>query len=201
MRLRNCTAAFGWGLSAAFLLGCGLFTYILARDGSSGIRIHPPDVPESYPPWFMPLVLAVFWVGGIAVARYVASKPCTSVEVGPDKSVVVVRRFPSSRSVRHLKAAELSPPEIIESTDSEGAPYFLVNVTAADGCTVCIAEGHDRERCESVRVAFDDAIGRGPGHDDLKDLAGRASEDDIEGEAPLAPDRCPARDRAARPDV
>jgi len=163
MKLRNNTAAFGWAVSVAFLLGCTLFSYILVRDGSSHIQIYPPQIPQSYPPWFMPLVLSVFWVAGIAIAMHVAKTPCTSVEVRPDKSVVVVQRFPFNTSVRHVEPSELSPLQVFESTDSEGDPDFEVHLTTPDGFTVCIVEGHDRQRCESVCLDFDEAIGRRAG--------------------------------------
>lgn len=160
MKLRNNSAASGWGFSLIFLVMCGLFTYILVRDGSSHIQIYPPDIPEFYPPWVMPLVLAVFWVAGIGFASYVASKPCISVEVRPDKSVVVVNHYPFSKSVRHISAEDLSLAEVIESTDDESDPYFETRISASDGFAVCIAEGHDRERCESVCASFNDAIGK-----------------------------------------
>ena len=81
----------------------------------------------------------------------------------PDKSVVVVQRLPFSTSVRHVDTSELSPLQVLESTDSEGDPYFEVHLTTPDGFTVCIAEGHDRQRCASVCLDFNDAIGRRAG--------------------------------------
>jgi len=145
MKLRNNAAAFDWGFSAVFLLMCMLFTYILIRDGSSPI---------------MPLVLAIFWYAGIAIAISVTCKPCISIEVQLDRSVVVVNRYPVSRSVRHIKATDLSPAQVVKATDSDGDPYFRATVISSDGFTVCIAEGHDQERCESVCTEFNAAIGK-----------------------------------------
>lgn len=160
MKIRNDIAAFGWIFSAVFLLMCLLFTYILIRDGTSNIQIYPSDIPEYYPPWVMPLVLAAFWLAGIGLGNYVASNPCIAIEVQQDKSVVVVNRYPFRRVVRHIKDRDLSPAHVIESTDSDGDPYFRVIVGGPDGFTVCLAEGHDRGRCASVCAEFNDAIGK-----------------------------------------
>lgn len=160
MKLRNNIAAFGWGLSAAFLLICTMFTYILIRDGSSNISIYGPDTLEIYPVWFMPMVVAVFWLVGVGFAIYVARKPCTAIEVRHDKSVLVLTRYPLTKSVCNFSARDLSAAQVVESTDSDGDPYFRVAVTGPNGFSICIAEGHDLGRCASVCSEFNVAIGK-----------------------------------------
>lgn len=162
MKFRNSIAAFIWGFSFLFLVMCVLFTYLLIRDGASHIPIYPPDIPDFYPPWVMPLVVAVFWLAGIGLAAYAGSKPCVSAEVQADKSVIVTHRYPLRKSVRHIPAARLEPARVIATTDSEGDPYFECQITASDGFTASIAEGHDRGRCESVCASFNDATGKKP---------------------------------------
>lgn len=160
MKLRNNLAAFGWGLSLFFLAMCSAFTYILFRDGSSHIPIYPPDYPDYYPNWFMPVVLAVFWAFGLGAASYLAKKPCIQVEVLSNKSVSIVERFPFRKVVQVFQSSELSTAQVIEEKDGDGDPYFTVAVTPMGGGSIVIAEGHDRQACEETTSRFNAAIGK-----------------------------------------
>lgn len=160
MTFRNNIAAFGWCLSALFLAGCAAFTYILIRDGSSHIQIYPPDIPGYYPPWFMPAVLAIFWLAGIGLARHVANKPCIRVEVRLDKSVVITRRYPLKTETQIVRAAEMGPASVVQSEDGDGDPYFRASIALPDGTTLDIWEGSGRELCEVACARFNGAIGK-----------------------------------------
>jgi hypothetical protein len=158
MSFRNYIAAFGWGISVFFLLGCTAFTYILIRDGVSHIQINPPENVDYYPPWFMPVVLAVFWLGGYGLAVYVASKPCVRVTVLPDKSVTVSKRYPFKTEVHSVQAGKMNPAQLVETRDSESEPYFYSRITLPNDDTVDIAEGNQRELCEAACDQFNGAI-------------------------------------------
>lgn len=160
MKLRNNTAAFGWGISLLFLAMCSAFTYILFRDGYSSIQIYPTDNPDFYPSWFMPAALAAFWACSFGAAYYFAKKPCIRVEVLPDKSVSMIKRFPLQKEVQVFQASELSAAQVVEEKDSDGDPYFMVTITHAGEKTIAIAEGHVRQVCEEVATRFNAAIGK-----------------------------------------
>lgn len=160
MKLQNNIAAFGWLFSLCFLAICMAFTYVLIRDGASDIQIYPPDIPGYYPAWFMPLVLAVFWLAGLAAAGHLARIPCVRVEVLADKSVSVVRRYPFRKETRLFPAARLLPAKLVASTGSDGDPYFSVQIADVDGLTATIAEGSDREHCAAVSARFNATIGK-----------------------------------------
>ncbi len=159
MKLRNHTAAFAWTISLAFLAACMAFTWLLIRDGASGIQIYPPDIPEAYPAWVMPAVLAIFWVAGLGITAQVANIPCVLVEVMPDKSVRIVRRYLHRKEITVMSQKDLNAAEVIETQDSESEPYFRVQFTGAGGTPVHIAEGSSRSHCEDICARFNRAIG------------------------------------------
>ena len=47
------------GNLACFSSSMPTFTWLLIRYGASDIPIYPPDIPEVYPAWLMPAVLAL----------------------------------------------------------------------------------------------------------------------------------------------
>lgn len=150
MKLRNCTAAFGWVLSAGFLGVCLAFTYILIRDGADRIPIYPPDIPGFYPAWFMPLVLAFFWLGGLAAAHHVWTIPCVGVDVRPDGSVLIVRRYPFRKETTRLSCRQMSQAVVKEITGGDGDPYYQVVLTDAGGAPAILAEGSDHAHCRDI---------------------------------------------------
>ena len=160
MKIRNNIALFGWGMSTVFLVFCGLFTYLVFRDGAGNIQINPPCNTNVYAPWFIQLILAVFWLAGIGVAFHQWSKPCVRVAVHSDDTVVVTRRYPFSKDQRTITTSMLHQAKVHESTDSEGDPYFECLLTLPDGSSVTLAEGSVREQCELVCERFHLAIGK-----------------------------------------
>lgn len=160
MRLRNNIAAFGWVVSLCFLAGCLAFTYILIRDGSAGIQIYAPDIPDHYSSWLMPLVNAVFWLGGFGAMNHLSKIPCVQVEVLPDGSVTLEKRFLFRKERMTVPSTEVTPAAVIEVTDSDGDPYYLVQLCDADGVAATIAESGDRARCNEICSRFNIATGR-----------------------------------------
>lgn len=156
--LRNFTAAFAWVLSALFLLGCATATYVLLRDGSYGLQVNPPEKTDVYPPWFLPALVLVFWCVGVAVAVHASRKPCVTVRLPQDRSVIVTTRFPFRVFVSSYVPRDISPAAVIESEDSEGQPYFRVEAGLPDGRRIDIAEGHSRPHCEATCERFNKAL-------------------------------------------
>jgi hypothetical protein len=158
MTFRNNQAVFLWGFASVFLLINAAMTYVLIRDGTSQLQVYPPDIVDYYPPWFAPAVLAVFWLAGYGLAAYVATKPCIRVAVLPDRTVMVKRRYPFKTDAHIVRADEMPPAQIVESLDDEDSPYFRSRITLPDGLTVDIAEGHNRELCETACIRFNSEI-------------------------------------------
>ena len=160
MKIRNNIALFGWVMSTVFLTFCGLFTYLVLRDGAGNIQINPPENMNVFAPWFIQLILGTFWLTGIGVAFYQWHKPCVSVAVQPDGTVIVTRRYPFSKDRRNIPSSVLHAAKVRESEDSEGDPYFECLLTLTDGSTVTIAEGSVREQCDLACARFNTAIGK-----------------------------------------
>jgi hypothetical protein len=160
MKIRNNIALFGWGMSTVFLVFCGLFTYLVFRDGAGNIQINPPCNTNVYAPWFIQLILGTFWLTGIGVAFHLWHKPCVNVAVQPDGSVIITQRYPFSTERRTIHASMLHAAEVRESTDSEGDPYFECLLTLTDGSTFTIAEGSVRKQCDVACALINTAIGK-----------------------------------------
>lgn len=158
MKLRNNVARYGWWFSAFFLFMCSAFTYILIRDGASHIQIYPPTIPDYYPPWVMPTVLAVFWMAGLGLANYTASMPCVQVEVDFNGTVTIEKRYPFRKEHRTLKPQEIASVELVENKDSDGDPYYSVRLIAIDGFAGDIAGSSDKSRCVEMLAEFKAAL-------------------------------------------
>ncbi len=148
MVFANRIAAFLWGFALVWLLMLILFTRLLVRDG-------PPDGTTFE---FMWAIIALFWIGGIALASYALDKPCYFVSVEPDGQVKFTWQYPHRRVRSRIATAQLSPPHVVETEDDEGNPYFVARLDLPDGRAFRLAEGHDRARCEQACARFAGAV-------------------------------------------
>ena len=103
-------------------------------------------------------IFALFWIGGVGLAAYVSSKPCTTVSVERDRRVSCTRRYPFRVQRWRLGAGAVSPAVVVESTDSEGDPYFYARIAGEDE-SFDLAESHGREYCEAACERFNSALG------------------------------------------
>ncbi len=99
-------------------------------------------------------------MAGIGFAIYLWNRPCVHVEVRPDGTVAVTRRYPFRKERRIIHSSMLHAAEVRETTDSEGDNYFECLLTSTDGTTVTIAEGSVREQCDLTCERFNRAIGK-----------------------------------------
>lgn len=137
---RNRSAAFLWAFAAVFLLIVAAMSTLLLVDGP----------PPGYPPPAIVLIMALFWLFGLGLAGYAASRPCLMVSLEPGSTILVVRHYPFSREERRLSRTEAGAASVIEGRDDDGDPYFHARITLKDGTPLVLTEGHDRERCEEV---------------------------------------------------
>lgn len=151
-RFQNRIVYFLWGFAATFLFFVTLMSYVLWRDGA----------PPPHSPRVMVGVVVLFWSAGLGLLVYAVRQPAIRVDFLPSGRLLVQRRYPLRCERRELARAEVRPAEVLETTDSEGAPYFRVQVALAGGATVDIAEGHSRAHCQAVCARFNAAL-RGQG--------------------------------------
>lgn len=155
----NRVALAGWSFISLFLLFCAAFTYVLIRDGSSGYRISPSSA-DVYPPWVLPAVAALFWLVGLAVAERLFRTPCVTITVDDAGTTAVRKRYIFSTKVSILPPEAILSIELVEEKDSEGDPYFSVEVSTAEGEILTVAEGSDRPECETLLRRFSHAVGK-----------------------------------------
>ena len=161
MKFRNQMALFGWGFSACFLAACLAFTYLTARDGLSASAAK-----AGMQPLMLLGLLTIFWMGGMGLLSYTSSKPCVEVDVLPDGSLRLAKRFPLRREERLVLPDEPRAARVVQDRDDEGNPYFYTRITTPDGWSIDLAEGHDRARCERalsrLAAALEGAARRAP---------------------------------------
>lgn len=147
---RNCSGGFVWGFSIVWLSMLSAMTLVVYRDG-------PP------PSTSLEITLAVFvffWLGGIGLALFAASKHCFYLKLDDENRVFATWRYPFHVVRRSYKKDDLRAAEVVASQDSEGDAYYFARVPSSDGMVLDLAEGHSRARCEHVCGLFNQTLFR-----------------------------------------
>jgi hypothetical protein len=147
---KNCSSAFLWGFSVVWLFMLLVMTYVVHRDGP----------PNNHTPILTWSAVGFFWLGGIALAFFSASKPCFELRVESQKRVSATWRYPLRVVRRSFIKSQLCPAQVVESRDSEGDPYYIARVMTSDGTALDIQEGHRRSNCENACSQFNDLLFR-----------------------------------------
>ena len=147
-QFNNRVAAFLWALAAIWLGMLFTMTYQI-------MRIGPVDGQSTQTTW---LVLAFFWLGGVALSVFVVRESCISVTVDHGHCVTAVWRYPTKVVRKTFPAEHFSLALLVEDKDTEGLPYFYARVITLEGDIINILEGHNRERCADTCVRFNDAL-------------------------------------------
>lgn len=148
MTFSNRSAVFIWGFSLAWWLMLLAMSWVFVRDGA----------PDGYSPELVLLIMAIFWLGGLGLIAFVAGKPCYLVKVIAGEGIQVTWRYPFKVVQHYVTIDQITLPSVVESTDSEGDPYFYARLKL-DGLVVDLAEGNDRKACELVCEQFAKALG------------------------------------------
>lgn len=144
----NRISVFVWGFAFCWIGMLLAFTWIFVRDGA----------PEGIPNEGMAAILGFFWLGGLGLANHAMNSPSYWITVDSKRQVSLTWQYPHRRVSKTYPASLLGLPTLFEYRDSDGDPYFRTRLTLPDGSFIDIAEGHDRDDCESARDRFMKAV-------------------------------------------
>jgi hypothetical protein len=144
---RNRTAAFGWGFMIVWLAMLCAFTWIMLRDGP------PPQQPR-----LSVVALLLFWLVGVPAAVHVFAIPIVHVRVHGRGRVSVRKRYLIGSVEHEIGQSGCAQVRLVESTDSDGDPYFHARLRIDGGVELDIWEGHDRADGEAVVARFRNAL-------------------------------------------
>lgn len=131
--LKNYTALFAWFFCAFWIILSGLFLYLLARDGNQIGIVGQITIP----------VIATF--GTAVLVSYSLNCYLTSVVFDRARRNVVVRkRGLVSGQIMASPFSEIQTLEIVETIDSDGDPYFHLDLVLAAEQRFTLQEGHHR---------------------------------------------------------
>ncbi|WP_345530892.1 hypothetical protein [Viridibacterium curvum] len=92
------------------------------------------------------------------MASHFLAVPCVKAEGDHAGSFHIERRWLFRRGSQTLQRQDIASAELVETKDSEGAPYFSVRAAVTAGWSVEIAEGSDKAQCEQVLKDFEAAL-------------------------------------------
>ena len=144
---RNRTAAFGWGFMIIWLAMLCAFTWIMVRDG-----------PPPQQPLLSVAALLLFWLVGIPVAAQLFAKPILLVRVRGRGRVSIRKRYLIGSVEHEIGQRGSAEIRLVESSDSDGDPYFHARLRIDGGHELDIWEGHDRAQAESAVARFRQAL-------------------------------------------
>lgn len=155
------SARLDWAGAAASLLACAGFSAALLHFGWVDIPVWPGGELGVFPPWVLPFLLTVSWMGSVGYASWAATRACLRVALAADGSVAVTRRYPFREVVVALPAAATAPAWLVECTDDEGGVLFRVEVPRPAGGHLVLGESASREVAAALRQRYNTALGLG----------------------------------------
>jgi hypothetical protein len=143
MEFKNRVSSALWGFTLVWLSFLLAFTWLLVRDG-------PPD---GYSRPTMTLIIGVFWLAGLGLAAEAMRKACYFAVLRAD-GLSLIWQYPHKRVKALVPLAQINLPNVSQSRDSDGDPYFCARLELSGHEPFDVTEGHDRASCETVCVAF-----------------------------------------------
>ena len=138
----------GWVFALAWLGMLLLFTMLHVRSGGSG----------QMDPAIERLILGAFWIVGLGIGAHLLHKPVVVLESRGARLRVVHRRLWGRRIAWEDDAATAPAVSVAHVKDSEGDPYFQVELAAPSLPPFVIFEGHDLPSAEAARDRINAAI-------------------------------------------
>lgn len=148
----NNKAVILWVFMALWLAMLASFTFLFWCDGGD------PELGG-----FGVVILAVFWLAGLGALSWAFGHPRIRVTVAGGE-VVARESWLWGHSERRFATAEVAAPEIVQSIDSDGDPYFSCQLTLPGGGTLSVAESHLRPQVEAVQQRLLSALQQAGAH-------------------------------------
>ncbi|HEY1143464.1 MAG TPA: hypothetical protein VGE68_05460 [Sphingomicrobium sp.] len=142
--VRNRAPMFVRGFMLTFLMGVSLMTYVALRD-------RPPE-----PHKWWPLIMAAFWACGAFGLYFSLNQEVAVLRIDGPRSIQVERGKAFRRESLWTDHARFW---IVESTDSDGDPYFKLTMDAPGGALV-VREGHHKPALEDLLKKVEAALKR-----------------------------------------
>lgn len=137
--IRNNMAIVGWVFCGIWVGGLVVFTWLFARDG--GFNQFDPFVESG--------VMLFFWLGALVLIAELMTKPRVRFVLERRSGRIwmgwVFRRQEEAISAQTLRALEIS-----QERDSDGDPYFVLNLKTPSGREAVLSESGNRARVEAV---------------------------------------------------
>lgn len=145
-----------WAGAVTALLVCAGFSIALLRFGWEDIPVWPGAGLGVYPPWVLPFLLVISWLGGVGYASWALTRARLRVEIGDDGHVLVTRRYPFREKTVTVAA---TAAWLVECTDDEGEVRFRAEVPKSGGGHVVLAEFGEREACQAFCRRYNSVLG------------------------------------------
>lgn len=148
---RNYKAVAAWIFMALWMAGLGCFTWLGIRDGGM----------PGWGPHGTAALLCLFWVFGIGGCAYCFGMPCIRLRITAT-SVEAREGRPGHTETHRCTPAEVAVPEVVETKDDEGDPYFRCDIELPGGKRVTVVESHARDEVEATRARLLSALAASP---------------------------------------
>lgn len=146
--LRNDAALFPWAIAIFYWFGIAVVTWLIVRDG----------LPPNLNPAFSKGMMMFFWMGAIGLAFWASGLRRIHVEVDQGQGRLVQSGLFKQEAIAFTQR-DVTQLEVVESTDSDGDPYFSCVLALNDGQGIRVVEGHDRRTVESAVWRLRKALG------------------------------------------
>jgi hypothetical protein len=148
--VQNNAAVFGWGFMTVWMTILCIVTFAAFREA-----MFEGKVTFRY----MPLILAVFWLAGIAGTAWAFRQKRVRMEIRDGRVAVTKRGL--FRAHRWVGAArDVLDLSLVEDIDSDGDPYFRCVAVLPGPEQITIAEGHRRAVVEAAMERVRQSLGR-----------------------------------------
>lgn len=145
---RNRKAVFLWGFMACWMAMLLAFTWLFLRDGA----------PAGTSPLLMAGVLCLFWFAGISISAWALGHPLVDVEVRSRGRVQIRKRYLLRVVERQLGPRDGAHAILVETSDSDGDPYFHARLVASGEPELNLWEGSDRAQALAEVERFNTAL-------------------------------------------
>lgn len=153
------SALIDWAGAAATVLACIGASLALLHFGWEQVPLWPGADLGVFPPWVLPFLLTIAWMGAGGYASWALTRARLRVVLGSDGGLRVTRRYPFREKVVSVPAGAATPAWLVECSNDEGELSFRAEVPRPDGGHVVLAEFDSRADCEALCRRYNAALG------------------------------------------